>query len=63
MRKAWIDRKGSRYIVKSGTITPFGFVGIKKLDTFYSLKDAEKKADISNYIFGRLEKYMQGRQR
>lgn len=56
MKKSWVERSQGSYVVKTGDITPFGFVNVKKMDRFPTLPEANKKAEVANYIWGKIAK-------
>ncbi len=61
-KKAFVESRGGRYIVKTGIATPGGFIKVKKLDSFYSAQEANAKADLVNYISRKIAEYCQKRQ-
>lgn len=61
MRQAFVEKSPNsiNFLVKTGKVTPNGFTNIKIQDRYASLKEAQKKAEISNYIFGKITEYCQ----
>jgi hypothetical protein len=51
MKKTWVETSRGRFVLKTGTITPYGFVNVKRTDRFTDLKEANKKAELCNYIW------------
>lgn len=56
MKQSWVERSQGSYVVKTGDRTPFGFVNVKKMDRFSTLPEANKKAEVANYIWGKIAK-------
>ncbi len=54
MYQAFVETHSGRFSVKSAKVTPQGFVNTKKIDTFPTLAEAEKKAEVANYIFKKI---------
>jgi hypothetical protein len=54
MYQAFVETHSGRFSVKSAKVTPQGFVNTKKIDTFSTLAEAEKKAEVANYIFKKI---------
>ena len=51
MLQAWVDKNGRSFIVRTGKVTPYGFMNVRQLDKFGTLPEAKKKAELANYIF------------
>ena len=51
MLKSWVETSRGNFVVKTGTVTPQGFVNIQRTDRFPDLKQANKKSELCNYIF------------
>jgi len=54
MYVAFVETHSGRFVVRSAKITPVGFQKIKTIDTFPTLPEAEKKAEVANYIFKKI---------
>ena len=59
MKQAFVENRGGRFIVKTGIPTPKGFIKVKKLDSFGNLPQANKKAELANYISKKISDYCQ----
>lgn len=57
MKQSWVERSQGSYVVKTGTVTPFGFVEVRKTDRFGSLDQANKKADLCNHVWKKCKEF------
>ena len=61
--QSWVEKCGKKFIVKIGKPMGFGFVNTRITDRFSTLEEANKKADLSNYIAKKLNTYCQKRRK
>ena len=51
MLQSYVEKHGKSYVVKTAKVMDFGFIDPKITDRFNTLEEANKKADLCNYIF------------
>ena len=60
MKKTWVETSRGRFDLKTGTITPFGFTNVERTDRFNDVKQAQKKAQLCNYIWKKCQEELAG---
>lgn len=60
MLKSFVVKGNKYFTVKTGKVNDFGFTNIKTTDRFNTLAEANKKADLCNYIFSKISEVHNG---